>query len=294
VVKWAERRAIDVHVHVNTARTGGGEDARSEELRRATGAHFKANSRVTMADIAAYYGERNMACVVFAVDSEAGTGRSRIDSEEIIEAAQEHPDLIIPFGSVDPWRGKAAESRARDLISAGVRGFKFQPSTQAFFPNDHQFYKLYSIIEEAGLPAVFHTGQTGVGARMKGGGGIRLKYSHPMLLDDVAVDFPDLKIIMAHPAVPWQDEQLAVAVHKQNVFIDLSGWAPKYFEPKLVQYAKSMLSDKVLFGSDFPLLSPDRWLAEFAELGFDEEKTRKVLVDNALRVLGLAEDDAGD
>ena len=83
------------------------------------------------------------------------------------------------------------------------------------------------------------------------------KYSHPLLLDDVAADFPRLQIIMAHPAVPWQEEQLAVALHKANVYIDLSGWSPKYFLPRLVQYMNSLLQDKVMFGSDYPSLQPD-------------------------------------
>ena len=88
------------------------------------------------------------------------------------------------------------------------------------------------MIAEAKLPALFHTGQTGIGAGMPGGGGLRIKYSNPIHLDDVAADFPDMPIIMAHPSVPWQDEALSVAPHKPNVYIDLSGWSPKYFEPQ--------------------------------------------------------------
>ena len=81
---------------------------------------------------------------------------------------------------------------------------------------------------------------------------MRLKYANPIHLDDVAVDFPDMPIIMAHPSVPWQDEALSVALHKPQVYIDLSGWSPKYFPPKLVQYANTLLKDKVLFGSRLP------------------------------------------
>ena len=137
-----------------------------------------------------------------------------------------------------------------------MRGFKFHPSVQAFYPNDRAAYPLYEAIEELGVPALFHTGQTGIGAGLPGGGGIRLKYSNPMHLDDVAVDFPDLPIIIAHPSFPWQDEALAVATHKPKVYIDLSGWSPKYFPPQLVQYANTLLKHKVLFGSDFPLITP--------------------------------------
>lgn len=169
----------------------------------------------------------------------------------------------------------------------GVKGFKFHPSIQAFHPNDRLAYPLYEAIEEAGAIAVFHTGQTGIGAGAPGGGGIRLKYSNPMDVDDVAADFPGMRIVLAHPSFPWQDEALAVATHKPQVYIDLSGWSPKYFPPQLVQYANSLLQDKVLFGSDYPLLSPDRWLADFAKLPIKDTVRPKILKENAAALLGL-------
>ena len=144
---------------------------------------------------------------------------------------------------------------ARRLIKDyGVKGFKFHPTGQEFFPNDRLAYPLYEAIAEAKLPALFHTGQTGVGAGTRGGGGLRLKYSNPLYLDDVAADFPDMPIILAHPSFPWQEEALSVATHKPQVYIDLSGWSPKYFPPILVQYANTLLKDKILFGSDYPVI----------------------------------------
>jgi len=138
------------------------------------------------------------------------------------------------------------------------------------------------------VPALFHTGQTGIGAGLPGGHGIKLRYSNPMLLDDVAADFPDLTVILAHPSVPWQDEAISVATHKANVYIDLSGWSPKYFPPQLVRAANTLLKRKVLFGSDFPVITPDRWLADFAELEIKDEVRPLILKDNAIGVLGLA------
>jgi predicted TIM-barrel fold metal-dependent hydrolase len=180
---------------------------------------------------------------------------------------------------------------ARRLIEDyGVRGFKFHPSQQAFYPNDRSAYDLYEVIAEHRLPAIFHSGQTGVGAGMPGGGGIRLKYSDPMFLDDVAVDFPDLPIIIAHPSFPWQENALAVATHKPNVYIDLSGWSPKYFPPILIQYANGLLKKKMLFGSDFPVITPDRWLADFEQLDIKPEVRPLILKQNAIRVLGLDRD----
>jgi predicted TIM-barrel fold metal-dependent hydrolase len=226
--------------------------------------------------------------VVFTVDATTGMGHPSLSSEEIADAAAEHPDVLIPFGSVDPRTGAAAVRRARSLAAEhGVRGFKFHPSMQAFEPNDPEYYPLYAALEELGLPAVFHTGQTGIGAGLPGGRGIKLRYSDPMLLDDVAADFPGLTIICAHPSVPWQDSAISMATHKANVYIDLSGWLPKYFPPQLVRATNGLLKHKVLFGSDYPVLSPDRWIESFDSLDIKPEVRSLVLKDNAIAVLEL-------
>jgi predicted TIM-barrel fold metal-dependent hydrolase len=280
--------AIDVHTHAEISRSGHG--ALSPELFGASEEYFKAHGhrQPTIDEMAVYYRERRMAAVVFTVDAEHATGHPRISNEEVAENCAAHPDVLIPFASIDPHRGRAGVREARRLVEEhGVRGFKFHPSIQAFSPDDRMAYPLYEAIEELGVPALFHTGQTGIGAGVPGGGGIRLKYSNPMLVDDVAVDFPELRIILAHPSFPWQDEALAVATHKPYVYIDLSGWSPKYFPPQLVRYANSLLKDKVLFGSDYPVITPDRWLADFEKLDIKPEVRPKILKDNAARLLGL-------
>jgi uncharacterized protein len=106
-------------------------------------------------------------------------------------------------------------------------------------------------------------------------------------VDDVAVDFPDMTIIIAHPSWPWQDEALSICLHKPNVYIDLSGWSPKYFPPQLVSYANSQLKTKMLFGSDFPLIQPDRWIKDFREAGFKPEVHDLILKENAISALKL-------
>jgi uncharacterized protein len=185
---------------------------------------------------------------------------------------------------VDPWRQDAPQEAQR-LIGAGARGFKFHPPLQGFYANDDRVYPLYEVISKAGVPALFHTGQTAVGQGT--GGGVRLKYGNPIYLDDVAVDFPEMPIIMAHPSFPWQDEALAIALHKPRVYIDLSGWSPKYFPPQLVQYANTLIKNKVLFGSDHPMITTDRWLADFANAAFRDEVRPLILKENAARLLGL-------
>jgi predicted TIM-barrel fold metal-dependent hydrolase len=109
-----------------------------------------------------------------------------------------------------------------------------------------------------------------------------------MLLEDVAIAFPDIDIVVAHPSWPWQDEAISLAMHKPNIWIDLSGWSPKYFPPQLVQYANTLLKDRILFGSDFPLISPDRWLKDFDEVGFKPDVKPLILKENAKRLLKLA------
>jgi uncharacterized protein len=280
--------AIDVHTHAEIS--AGGHSSLPERLMAGSAAYFRVEGARTpgIPEVAAYYRERRMLAVIFTVDAETATGHSPIANEEIAETCAEHADTLIPFASIDPWRGRAGVSHARRLIERyGFRGFKFHPSLQAFHPNDPMAYPLYELLQEHNLVALFHSGQTGIGAGVRGGGGVRLKYANPMALDDVAVDFPDLKIIIAHPSFPWQDEALAVATHKPLVHIDLSGWSPKYFPPQLVRYANTLLKDKVLFGSDFPVITPDRWLADFAALEIKPEVRPLILKDNAARLLGL-------
>ncbi len=280
---------IDMHVHVES--DGHGRFSLDGQLLEASAKYFKATGdrAPTVEQIAEYYRQRQLAAVVFTVDAGTATGHQGLSSEEIADRAVAHPDVLIPFGSVDPQTGQAAVRRAQHLISEhSVRGFKFHPSLQGFSPDDQRYYPLYEVIEEAGLPAVFHTGQTGIGAGLPGGRGIRLRLSDPMLLDDVAADFPGMTVILAHPSVPWQDEAISIATHKANVYIDLSGWSPKYFPPQLVRAAGSFLQDKVLFGTDYPLLTPERWLSDFEQLDIKPEVRPKILKHNAARLLGLA------
>lgn len=281
--------AIDIHTHAKISGRAP-RDPCSILLDEAMAKYFKTNpdAMPSIPETAQYFRERKMAAVIFPVDSEAERGLARIANEEVAEVAAEHNDVLIPFASIDPAKGKMGAREARRLIEEyGVRGFKFHPSEQGFYPNDRKAYVLYEVIAEAGLPALFHTGQTGVGAGVPGGLGVRLKYSNPIYLDDVAADFPTMPIIMAHPSFPWQDEALAVATHKPNFYIDLSGWSPKYFPANLVQYANTLLKDRVLFGSDFPVIQPDRWLRDFDALPIKPEVRPLILKENAIRLLNL-------
>ena len=273
--------AIDVHVHLETEIDG---NEANEAAKKYFGNSGVGHNRHELAD---YYRSRKIGCVIFTVD-ERLTGRPPIPNDEVAAFAAENADIMFAFASVDPTRGKEAVDEAKRLIaSGGIRGFKLHPPVQQFHSNDKQVYPFYEVINEARLPVIFHTGHSGIGAGMRGGGGVRLKYGAPMDIDDVAVDFPDMPIIMAHPSFPWQDEAISVCLHKPQVYIDLSGWSPKYFSPTLVQYANTLLKHKVLFGTDYPLIAPDRWLADFEKIAIRDDVRPLILKENAMRLFGL-------
>jgi uncharacterized protein len=277
-------RAIDVHVHV-PAPSGHASTKEKENMAGYFGAGQMPNSAEEMYE---KYKALDIFAVIFDIDAETTSGQPYVGNDYVASIVQKYSDQFMGFASVDPWKGALAINELeRSVKELGLRGLKLHPTTQAFMPNDPRFYPLWQKASDLKIPVLFHTGQTGVGSGTPGGGGYKLKYSHPMLLDDVAADFPELTIIMAHPSVPWQEEQLAVALHKGNVFIDLSGWSPKYFRPILTQYIGSILKDKVLFGSDYPVLQPDRWLKDFENLGLKEEVQQKILLENAKKLFGL-------
>ena len=273
--------AIDVHVHLEPLDDGAAMDAAAKKYFGDSGA---TRDRAKLAE---YYRSRRMAFVVFTVDEQL-TGKPRVSNEEVLQFAADNPDIAIPFVSIDPTRGPQGVEEAKRLVSQGaVRGLKLHPPVQQFSPNDRLAYPLYEVFAEARLPVIFHTGHSGIGTGMPGGGGVRLKYGNPMPIDDVAVDFPTLPIIMAHPSFPWQDEAISICLHKQNVYIDLSGWSPKYFPATLIQYANTLLKNKVLFGSDYPLITPDRWLADFEKIAIRDEVRPLILKQNAVKLLKL-------
>ncbi|AGN17953.1 hypothetical protein J433_06910 [Corynebacterium glutamicum MT] len=280
--------AVDMHVHLEVDSCG--HESMPADIMEASSKYFKAAERTPSADaIADIYREHKMAAVVFTIDARTQMGHLPNSIDDLVASCARNNDVLIPFGSVDPRTGEDALVEARRQVEElGVRGFKFHPSVQGFDPSAPEFYPLWELLESFGLPCVFHTGQNGMGAGLPGGRGIKLRFSNPLLLDDIAADFPNLTIIMAHPSVPWQDEANSIATHKANVFIDLSGWSPKYFPESLVRQSNNVLSKKVLFGTDFPLITPEKWLAAFANLPLKDEVRPGILKDNAVKVLGLA------
>ncbi len=277
--------AIDTHVHV-PRQPGLPEIGIEAELQR----YFRLAAPPKDAEeMANKYKELDILGVIFSVDTETTTGDPPDTNDYVAGIVKTYPDQFIGFASVDPWKGKIAVMELeRSVKELGLKGLKLHPVHQSFFPNDTHFYPLYEKAQDLGVPVLFHSGFAGAGAGTPGGSGLKLKYSAPIPgIDDVAADFPALTIIMAHPAWPWTDEQIAVALHKANVYLDLSGWSPRFIPEALIREANTRLQDKVLFGSDYPYIQPDRWLQAFQGLEIRDEVRPKLLLENARKALNL-------
>jgi predicted TIM-barrel fold metal-dependent hydrolase len=280
-------KAIDMHVHLPTVSFLEGA---IKPYRAPAEQFFRTSVPIRrVEEVAQHYADLDIIGVLLAWDAETATGLPPLRNDEVAEIVRRYPDRFIGFAGVDPWKGKKAIDEIERAVSElGMKGAKFHPGIQAFCPNDARFYPLYEKIVELGVPALFHTGTNGLGAGLPGGMGIKLDYTRPIYLDAVAADFPELTIIGAHPAWPWHEEMLAIIGHKSNVFMDLSGWLPRYIPKVIMDEARKRLQERVLFGSDYPFILPERWLSDFESLdGFTPEVRQKILYENSARVLGI-------
>ena len=278
-------RAIDFHVHLPTPDWLDGSMAGYVE---AAEAYFRSPvQRQSLPELAQIYRELETMAVLLAWDAETATGRPRVPNEAVAAACRDHPDVFTGLGSVDPHKGEAAVAEVANIAALGLRGVKFHPSLQAFAPDDESHWPVFAACERYGLLALFHTGTSGIGARQPGGQGIRLDYARPIRLDAVAAAHPGLTVVAAHFGWPWHMELVAMALHKTNVYIDISGWAPRRIPPELIGELRGRLAGQFVWGSDFPFLAPQRCLDELAGLGLPDEVLAKVLHENAARILRL-------
>jgi hypothetical protein len=281
-------RAIDFHVHLPTPDWLEGSMAGYVE---AAEAYFRAPvQRDSLAGLAGRYRGLNVRAVLLAWDAETATGRPRVPNETVAAACRDFPDVFTGLGSVDPHKGDAAVAEVANIAALGLRGVKFHPSLQAFTPDDPAYWPIFAACQEHGLLALFHTGTSGIGAGQPGGQGIGLDYARPIRLDTVAAAHPGLTVVAAHFGWPWHMELVAMALHKTNIYIDISGWSPKRIPAELVRELRGRLSGQFLWGSDFPFLTPERCLAELDALDLPEPARSAVLHDNAARILGLSQD----
>ena len=279
-------RAIDFHVHLPTPEWL---DVSMKGYVEAAEAYFRSKVvRRSLEDLAADYEKLDVLAVLLAWDAETATGRPRVPNELVAQAVRDHPKAFAGFGSVDPLKGERAVEELVNISALGLKGVKLHPSLQAFAPDDERYWPLYERCEELGLTVLFHTGTSGIGAGQPGGQGIRLDYARPIRLDAVAASFPSLNVIAAHFGYPWHMELLSMALHKTNIHIDISGWAPRYIPAEVIRDMKGRLQNQFVFGSDYPFIQPERCLDELATLEIPEPALQKLLVGNGKRLLGLS------
>ena len=276
-------KAIDVHIHPPA------EPGRPPLIPPTMANYFRMTERAsTPEEMAERFQELDLFANILATDASANMGQNPITNDYVAGIVRRWPETFSGFGSVDPWKGKAGlREIERCIQELGLIGIKFHPNEQGFEANDQRFYPIWELLQRLGVPVMFHMGMAGTGAGTPGGLGLKLRYSRPILIDDVAADFPELTIIMAHPQWPWQEEGIAVCLHKANVYMDLSGWSPTYFSESLVNAIQNRITDRVMFGSDYPVISPVRWMADWEKRGFSDSIRDRVFHENANRILKL-------
>ena len=277
-------KAIDLHVHLPTDEWL---DNAIGPMLPATEAYFrKSPERRSLDQVAEEYRDQDVLGVVLDWDDESVTGRGWLGNDFMAALPERYPGVLMGFGSVDPHHDDAVQEVDR-IADLGLKGLKFHPTMQRFDPGDEAFYPIYERMQERGLIALFHTGTCGIGAGTPGASGTKIRYSHPGFLDSVGADFPGIDWIAAHFGWPWTAECLALALHKSNVWIELSGWAPGYLPPEVEREIGKRLNRQTLFGSDYPFIPLDRWFSEFDELGLPDDAAERILKGNASQLLGL-------
>jgi len=283
----ADERLVDTHAHQPTSEFL--HDAGGQMMQDAAGKFGTDLETWGYEEMREEYRELGIGhAVLLGWDAETNTGNPPVSNDYVAEVRDEYPDFFVGFGSVDPHKDDCVQEAIRCVEDLDLSGFKFQQIAQDFDPSAPRHDHLWSTIEDLGVPVVFHGGNSTLGAGSPGGRGLHIKYGDPMLVDDVAARHPDLDILLAHPAFPWEREQLAICQQKGNVYMDLSGWLPRYIDDQVLQYAGTLLQDKVMFGTDYPMLRPEDWLDSFVEtVDYDEDVLRKILYENAEAFLDL-------
>jgi predicted TIM-barrel fold metal-dependent hydrolase len=237
-------------------------------------------------EVAQLYESLDLFGVVLGWDAETFTGRPPLDNRDVAQIQTSFPERFVAFASVDPHKAGAVDAFEEAVGGLGMKGGKFHPSMQNFDPSDERFFPLWDKAQSLGVPLVFHTGTSGLGAGAPGGQGIRIDLSHPLLLDPVAAAFPELPIVMAHFGWPWHLDAVAMALHKSNLFLDVSGWAPRYIPSEVVREMKGRLKGRFLWGSDYPFIDPARCLDEMEGLDLGDA-AEGIVKGNARRLLRL-------
>lgn len=278
-------RAVDLHVHLPLKEWL---DDSMGPYREPAARYFRSQVQErTVDEFAVEFAQEQIFGILLAWDAETASKRPPLSNDFVAAIVKRHPKRFAFFASVDPWKSDAVPQLERAVKELGAIGAKFHPSLQDFYPSDERHFRLWEKAAELGIPCLFHTGTSGIGAGQPGGQGIKLDPARPIHLDIVAARFPQLNIIAAHFGWPWHLELIAMSLHKSNIYIELSGWSPRYYPEELVREIGGRLQDRTLFGSDYPFLKPARVLEELDDLQLKPEAKVKIVRENAARLLKL-------
>src|SRR6056297_2427300 len=198
-----ENRLFDTHAHQPTSEFL--HDAGGEMMQDAADRFGTDLETWDYDEMLAEYHEAGVGgAVLLGWDAETNTGNPPVPNDYVAEVRDQYPDFFVGFGSVDPLKDDCVREAIRCVEDLNLSGFKFQQIAQGFDPSDPEHEELFATIEDLGVPVVFHGGNSTLGAGAPGGRGLKIKYGNPMLIDDVAAEYPDLQILIAHPAFPWE------------------------------------------------------------------------------------------
>jgi predicted TIM-barrel fold metal-dependent hydrolase len=279
-------RIFDCHSHWSTRRGyifQSEEEQKSQERIWGTKAAFQTEAE--MAETFRRNKVRVMLDLALTAFIDMSMDEIRTVHDYTFEVQRQNSDVI--FGhwlSLDPRLGREGVKEFERAVAAkaGFIGFGIIGQTRDGFPaSDPIWDPFYKTSIDAGIPVLIHTGLTGIGQGFPGGRGIVLDHGHPRHIDAVAAKFPELKILAARPAYPWQDEMIAVLLHKANVHYELHGWSPKTFSPALKKEIGGRLQDRIMFGCDYPVLKYEMMAERWRGLGYSQAVLEKVFHRNA-------------
>ncbi len=278
-------RKIDLHCYPNTQKWIDCQGPYVEALATYWKREWAAKSE---ADVVKDFEQGGVEAVLVALDLSTTINTPPCDNDYVAGMRDRHDCIIQAWGAVEPSLGQVAIDEAKHAIhDLHMLGFHFHPIMQHFRVDDQRYYPLFEEISAMNVPVMIDVGMTGMGAGTPGGMGARTRHAHPEAIDNLAVDFPNLTIIMAHPGYPWIDETTVVALHKANVYWEMSGWGPKYLPDSIKRDMRTRLKDKMMFGSDYPSIPYEKLHREWADMGWKDEILEGFYHGNAERVLGL-------
>ena len=242
----------------------------------------------TEEEMAAYFRKNNVQTILdFAFTKNLPMNKVREFHDYALDTQQRFSDVILGnWLQINPNTGGEGVAEFKRCVNAGAGfiGISISGATSGYAATDPVWAPFCEASLEVGSPVLVLVGFSGTGAGQRGGKGIKLELCHPRYVDELAIQYPDLQIIASRPAWPWQEEMIAVMLHKPNVWNELHGWSPKYHTESLKKELSRRLKNRVMFGADYPLFRYEKLIEDWTSLGYDEETLSRIFYKNAERL----------